>query len=435
MKVSVVGLGKLGACLAACLADRGFPTIGADLNTEVVGAVNRGLAPVAEPRLQELVSRNARNLRATGSFDDVARDSELSFVVVPTPSEPDGRFSLGFLRSAFKQLAAALRRAQKEYHLFVVASTVSPGASEKYIAPLLESVSGMRLNQRFGLCYSPQFMALGSVIEDLLNPDLVLIGESDKRAGDILEDVYRRLCVSQCRIARMSMISAEIAKISLNSFVTMKISFANTLANICEEVPGADLDAICGALGADRRVSPYYLRGGASFGGPCFPRDNRAFVAFAQQYGCAAPLAEATDAVDPGRADATLRRLLRNVRHGDTIAVLGLAYKTNTPIIDESPGIMLVEQLVSRNFKVVAYDPFAIDNARKLFGNSIRYAGSVADCLATASACVITTTSPEFKSVEELARDSMTVFDCWRFLDPTRFTARVKYIAVGRRVA
>ncbi len=432
MRISVIGLGKLGVCMAACFADRGFPTLGVDLNGQTVDQLNHGVAPVVEPGLQDLLAKNRHKLRATTRHDDAIRDSDVSFIIVPTPSEENGQFSVHFVRNAVRELGDSLKRSEKEYHLFVITSTMSPGTSDRHIAPLLESISGLKINRRFGLCYNPEFIALGNVIDGLLNPDLVLIGESDARAGDILGSIYADFCLNRPRVARMSLVSAEIAKISLNSYVTMKISFANTLANVCEKIPGADVDAICGALGADRRVSPYYLKGGLSFGGPCFPRDNRAFVAFARQFGCAAPLAEATDAVNKSRTRVVLDGLLPNAGRDDTIAVLGLAYKPNTPVVEESPGIHLVQQLLERGFKVVVYDPLAMDNARAVLGDSIRYAASVPDCLTAVSSCVIATPCAEFKSVEQHAADSMTVVDCWRFLDPSRLAAGVKYVAVGR---
>jgi UDPglucose 6-dehydrogenase len=432
MRISVIGLGKLGVCLAACFADRGFPTIGVDLNGRTVDQLNSGVAPVVEPRLQDLISRSAHKLRATTRHEEAIRETDVSFIIVPTPSEENGQFSVHFIRNAARELGDSLKRSDKQYHLFVITSTTSPGTSESYIAPLLESVSGRTLNRGFGLCYNPEFIALGNVVDGLLNPDLVLIGESDPRAGEMLEKVYKGFCLNAPRISRMSLVSAEIAKISLNSYVTMKISFANTLAGICERIPGADVDAICAALGADRRVSPYYLKGGLSFGGPCFPRDNRAFAAFARQFGCAAPLAEATDAVNRTRTHAILSGLLENAGPNDTVAVLGLAYKPNTPVVEESPGIHLVQQLLQRGFRVTAYDPLAMANARALLGGAIRYAGSVSDCLAGASSCVITTPAAEFKCVEQFAVNPMTVVDCWRFLDPSCLAPGVKYIAVGR---
>src|SRR5713101_281777 len=218
MKVSVIGLGKLGVCMATCLAYRGFPTIGVDVREDTVRQLNRGIAPVTEPGLQELISKSGGNLKATTAHEEAIRDSDVSFVIVPTPSDETGHFSPRFVRNALRELAECLKRSHKEYHLFVITSTVSPGTTEQNFVPLLEAATGRKLNRNFGLCYNPEFIALGNVISDMLNPDLVLIGESDRRAGDMLEGIYNGLCLNQPRVERMSLISAEVTKISLNSF-------------------------------------------------------------------------------------------------------------------------------------------------------------------------------------------------------------------------
>lgn len=295
LDLSVIGLGKLGVCTAACFAYKGHKVTGVDVNKDFIDGINDGRAPIVEPRLQDLISASAGGLKATQDYEEAVYNSDITFLVVPTPSREDGHFSDKFLRNALAHLSQALKELNKKYHLFVITSTVSPGITEQTLIPLIEAVSGKKLNKDFGVCYNPEFIALGSVINDFLNPDVVLIGESDKYAGDILEAIYKKVCENNPYVARMSITSAEITKISLNSYVTMKISFANTLANICEKIPGANIDAITKALGAGRRVSPYYLKGGPAYGGPCFPRDKRAFVVLAKKYGHKARLAEATE--------------------------------------------------------------------------------------------------------------------------------------------
>jgi UDPglucose 6-dehydrogenase len=295
--LSVIGLGKLGICAAVCPAYKGYKVLGLDIDKRIVDLVNKGKAPVIEPQLQALMDKSRNNLRATQDFEKIIKESDVTFLIVPTPSKPDGHFSDKFLIDALVPLAKFLKDKNK-YHLFVVTSTVSPGTIESDIIPLIEEHSGKKLNIGFGVCYNPEFIALGSIIRDSLNPDMVLIGESDEKAGNILEKIYKTVCDNKPHIARMSIISAEIAKISLNAYVTMKISFANTLGNLCEKIPGSEVDKISRALGADKRVSPYYLKAGLAFGGPCFPRDGRAFVAFAKKYAYDAKLVKATDAVN-----------------------------------------------------------------------------------------------------------------------------------------
>lgn len=434
MGLSVVGLGKLGACLAACLASKGYETIGLDIDERTVDSINRGEAPVAEPRLQELLTASKDRLTATSDFAEIIADSGITFLVTPTPSEPDGHFSDRYLKSALEALAAALRQSGKEYHLFVVTSTVSPGTTEESLIPLIERHSGRKLNDGFGVCYSPEFIALGSVINDFLNPDLVLIGESDQRAGDTLAGIYQAVCENTAHVARMSIISAEIMKISLNSYVTMKISFANSLANICEVIPGADIDAISRALGADKRISPYYIRGGLAYGGPCFPRDNKAFVSFARKYGREALLAETTDRVNQHQGSHLADLVLKHLPDDRRVSVLGLAYKPDTPVIEESAAIKLIEQLLARDVRVAVYDPLAVDETKAVFGETVQYATSLRDCLSHSKCWVFTLPYNEFTNVDSsyVASNQTTVIDCWRMLDPAKLGEQVRYVALGK---
>jgi len=436
MKLSVIGLGKLGACSAACFAAKGFEVIGVDINKDFVDAINNGKAPVYEPRLQEFITRSQGRLKATQDYAEAIRNSDVTFLIVPTPSRQDGHFSDKYLQDALKRLAVAFRDMRAKYHLFVVTSTVSPGTTGESLIPLIESVSGKKLNRDFGVCFNPEFIALGSVITDFLNPDLLLIGESDKAAGDQLVGIYEKVFDNKPSIARMSIISAEITKISLNSYITMKISFANTLANLCEAIPGSDIDDITKALGADRRISPYYFKGGLSFGGPCFPRDNRAFEAFSKKYGLEAGLAKTTDEVNRLQVDHLVKKILGYMTDGPNhvVAILGLAYKPNTPVIDEAPGVKIVEELLKkRDIQIIAYDPLAMDNARAHFGDNILYASSVRDCLSNASLCVITTQAEEFKTIREsdIRYHPTTIIDCWRILEPSRLGRHVRYVSVG----
>jgi UDPglucose 6-dehydrogenase len=439
MKLSVVGLGKLGACSAACFAFKGFEVIGVDINKDFVDAINQGKAPLYEPRLQELITAAKGRLRATQDFEEAIRESDITFLIVPTPSKQDGNFSDKYLQEGLTNLSLALKKANKKYHLFVVTSTVSPGTTEENLIPLIERVSGRALNKGFGVCYNPEFIALGNVINDFLKPDFVLIGESNAFAGDQLAEIYNAVCDIKPYIARMSIISAEIAKISLNAYVTMKISFANTLANICETIPGADVDAITKALGSDKRVSPYFLKGGLSYGGPCFPRDNRAFTAVAKKYGASAPLAEATDQINQFQIQRLVKRLLK-AKTGDDkrkkVAILGLSYKPNTPVIEESAGIKIIEELLEqeKGVEIIVYDPLAMDNARAYLGEKVSYASSVEECFARASACIITTQAEEFKLIHEgyIAHNPTTIIDCWRLFDASQFSHKVHYIALGR---
>src|SRR3954453_23009675 len=295
--ISVCGLGKLGGCIAATYAARGFPVVGIDVDADKIRRVNAGVPPVDEPLLAETMAEAKGRLRATDDPRE-AIGTDVSFFIPPSPSLPDGSFSNEFLLKAMQPIARAVREAGKTGHIFVCSSTTTPGAVDGVLIPMLEKETGWKCGSEFHFCYNPEFIALGNVINGLLEPDFVLIGESDPAAGAALEALYRKYTRNQARIARMSIISAELTKISVNSYITMKISFTNQLRMIAEQFPKADINTILEAIGSDSRIGQKYLKAGLSFGGPCFPRDNRLLAYTAKQSGVEAPLAEATDKVN-----------------------------------------------------------------------------------------------------------------------------------------
>ncbi|HTE48358.1 MAG TPA: nucleotide sugar dehydrogenase [Candidatus Paceibacterota bacterium] len=434
--ISVVGLGKLGACIAACLASRGFKVLGYDANEKVTLLLNGGKAPVAEPGLDELIGRFRKNISATMKPEEIIEKTDITFIIVPTPSKKDGNFADKFLKDVLTKLAPAIKE-KKGHHLFVINSTVSPQTTERSLIPLIEKLSSKKLNERFSVCYKPEFIALGDVINGILNPDLVLIGEGNVKAGDVLEKIYKKLCNNKPYIARMSIVSAEIMKIALNSYVTMKISYANMLGNICERIPGANVDDITRALGADKRISPHYLKAGLTFGGPCFPRDNRAFQAFAKRLGLRAIMAEATDKVHHFQTENLTVRILEVLKshNHDSISVLGLSYKPKTGVIDESPAVKLICNILERNagIKISVYDHLAQDNARKFFSDRIDYAPTIKECLNRSKCWVLATPEKDYVEISTLhaLENEGTIIDCWRVLDYTKLKKHTHYLSPG----
>jgi UDPglucose 6-dehydrogenase len=406
MDIAVIGLGKLGAPLAAVLADKGHRVIGVDLNPAAVAAINAGRAPVAEPGLQERIDSAGRRLSATSDFSAAINASDISFVIVPTPSGPDGCFTNRYVVDAMRRIGAALRTTDR-YHVVNITSTVMPGSTGGEIRAALEHASGRRVGEAVGLTYNPEFIALGSVVRDLLHPDMLLIGQSDARAGDV-------------PVQRMSWVNAELTKIAVNTFVTTKISYANMLAEICERLPGADVDVVTAALGKDSRIGAKYLKGALGYGGPCFPRDNVAFTAMARQLGAPADIAEATDAINHRQADRAVRLVARLARPPAAVAVLGLAYKPQTPVVEESQGIMIARGLLREGFEVIVADPLALDGASAVLGDTVVAVDSAEAAIAAAEVVVIATPAAEFT---ELAPSAFTqggtrriVLDCWRAL-------------------
>lgn len=433
-KVSVVGLGKLGLGLSLCFADAGIETLGVDVNNDVIEAINNGKTPIIEPEYQELITKLGDKFRATGSHAEAIEKTDITFILVATPSIGDGRFSNRYVKSALKSLSEAFGKSQKPYHLFVISSTVVPGSTEKTFIPLIEQYSGRKFMEDFDVCFDPDFVALGAVVKDFQNPDLVIIGESRKEAGDKIEALHKKMCKNNPQISRMSLISGEVAKVSLNAYITMKISFANTVANLCERIPGADVDSITNAIGADKRISPFYLRGGLAFGGTCFPRDTKAFMTISRQYDLDPILLDSVERVNVVQNKHLANLVKSHLTNENKISILGVAFKDKTPVIEASPAISLIQELVIDDVDVTIYDPLAMESARTVFDDEISYSPSLEDCLKSSPVCVLTLMSKEYKSsVENFAPESpLTIIDCWRQLDKEKLHKNIRVVSVGR---
>lgn len=428
--VSIIGLGKLGAPMAACFAARGFRVHAVDLDAKKVDAINSGLPPVHEPGLGELLQESHGNLRASQDIEAAVRDSDVTFIVVSTPSESNGGFSLKYVLPSCEKIGSALR-AKKGFHVVVLTSTVMPGSTGNEVRAALEKASGKSCGAEFGLCYSPEFIALGSVIRDFYYPDFLLIGESCKNAGDILQDVYGRLCKNSPAVARMNFINAEITKLALNTFITTKISYANMLARLCERLPEADVNVVTGALGLDSRIGPKYLKGAVSYGGPCFPRDNRALAALATSVGAFSDLAVTTDRFNRAQVKWIAEIVKQHCSGTGTIAILGLTYKPETDVVEESFGLLLAQTLAGAGLPVTVYDP-GVDISRALASHpSIQTARSAEECISRAEVVILATPWAEFSQLRAEKWDQKTVIDCWGALTPLDGVAGIRYVRLG----
>jgi UDPglucose 6-dehydrogenase len=434
-KVSIIGLGKLGASMLAGMASRGLDVIGVDVNPHAVEAINAGRAPVQETGLGEMIAANKAHIRATLDVDDAVLNSDISFVIVPTPSDERGAFTLQYARYAFKSLGQALKK-KPGYHVIVLTSTVLPGATRHGLLPILEQESGKKCGPDFGLCYNPEFIALGSVIRDFLNPDFYLLGQFDQRSGDALEQVHHRVSQNNAPVKRMSIENAELAKIAVNSYVTMKISFANMLAEFCEKLPGGDVDVVSDALGMDKRIGRKYLTGGFGFGGPCFPRDNVALHFMGAQLGVDSRLLKTNDDYNRGLAKRYVEKLQPHLRKGANVCVLGLAYKALSHVIEESPGIYLCRALSEAGYRVIGHDNLAAPHAEQALKMSALVTDSLDTALKDADVVLVTTTDKAYTSLtaETLLRSraSVTVVDFWRALPHLAADPRIRYVPIGR---
>ncbi len=425
MNISVIGLGKLGLCMAACFASKGHLVIGVDTNQQVLDQLRLKQCPIDEPGLEELLEEAWGNLTIGDNAKEAVSNSEITLIIVPTPSRPDRKFTNKYVENALEALAPTLKE-KDGFQVIDVVSTVMPGSCDSRFRPLIEKITGKVCGSDFGLVYNPEFIALGSVIKDFLNPDMVLIGASDKQSGEMVKELYLATCESNPDIKVMSLINAEITKLSLNCFVTMKISFANELASICEKVPGADIDAITDALGSDTRIGSKYLKGGLGFGGPCFPRDNQAFQAFARESGTEPRLGPQVVAINNSVVDRLSDIISKNTNAGDKVALLGLSYKPGTHIIEESQSVMLARRLVDSGFAVSVHDPKALSAAKGALNDSVSYFDDPYECIKDAAGIILLTNWQVYEALDwklagTLVKDRALLLDSWRVLKNMHF--------------
>ena len=424
MHLAVIGLGKLGCPMAALLAAAGHDVVGADLSEVVVAVVNEGRAPVDETGLADLMTQASSRLRATMSVEEAAEDAEVAFCIVPTPSLADDSFDTSGVESAFTAIGRGFARKDRGRRVAVLTSTVLPGATELRIKPALEHGSGMTVGADLGLCYSPEFIALGSVLENMRHPDVVLMGSSQSWAAEKAAHVIKTIADKDVPVAFMSIVEAEMTKISVNGFITTKISYANMIAEICERLPGADAAVVTAAVGLDSRIGQKYLRPGAPYGGPCFPRDNAAFRALANSLGVEADLAIATDRINRRQTRSLVERIIDQAGKNATVAILGLTYKAFTPVVEEAFGLLLARELLSEGISVSTYDPSAID---ELAG--VDRTESAGAAIAKADVVVVATPWPEFAQIEHI--DSGLVFDYWRIIPDSALSPRTRVVYPG----
>ena len=434
MELSVVGLGKLGLCTAAYFASKEHKVIGVEKNEYLVSELRQKRCPIKETGLVELLAQARDNFELTTNLADAVLHSDVTLIIVPTPSKPDGKFSNEYVEAVLRGMGPVLA-SKDNFHVVDVVSTVMPGSSEGVFKPLLEQLSGKLCGKGFGLVYNPEFIALGSIIRDFSKPDMVLIGASDEKSAGIVKELYVSSCENKPHISTMSLLNAEITKLSLNCFVTTKISFANELANICERIPGADVDEITEAIGTDSRIGSKYLQAGLGFGGTCFPRDNLAFQAFTKELGYEPKLSKATVAINDAMVDRLFEIIEAKVIEQKHIALLGLSYKPNTHITEESQSIMLAQKLIDAGYAVTVYDQAALDNAKDVLGDKVRYCNDPYECVDGSDAIVLLTKWPEFRDldwnkIEKNVKEGAVLIDSWRQLKDREFTG-FNYIGLG----
>jgi len=434
--ISVVGLGKLGAVIAVSIASRGYRVIGVDVVKKHVDAINSGVSHLDEPGYAGLLKKYKQNITATVDTRKAIEKSDITFIVVPTPSHKNGLFANSYVLQAVKNIGRALRK-KTSFHVVAVVSTVTPGSSNKYILPALEKTSHKRCGIDFGYCYNPTFVALGNVIHNYLSPDLVLIGESDIKSGDILEEFYQNIVINRPHIKRMNPINVEITKLALNTYITTKISYANMLTQLCDVLPGADVAVVTGALGHDSRIGHKYLLGGLPYGGPCFPRDNKALTAVGKKHHIRLPLAQATDRINRSHLHFVVKKIEQHLTPSATVGIIGLTYKEGTSVLDEAPGLKIAQALIKKNYNVKAFDLSSTKQiGHSTIGKKIQLCQTVEELLRQVDVIIVTTRTKEYVSqiTQGLIKNvkKITIIDSWRILPIEKLPKSTTVIYLGK---
>jgi len=437
--ISIVGTGYVGLCTAAGFASKGYKVVTSTHDREKVSSINRGIPPFYEPGLEELLQKVVKGgtLQCVTGREEVILNTDITFIAVGTPSRPDGSIDLGYIESSAREIGEVLNK-KDAYHLVVVKSTVVPGTTENVVKPALEKHSNKRCGVGFGLCMNPEFLHEGSALHDTLHPDRIIIGEHDQKSGDVLDTLYRGFYDEKTPpLIRTSLPTAELIKYANNAFLATKISFINTIANLCEKILGADVKTIAKAIGIDERISPLFLEAGLGYGGSCFPKDVKALIAFSKDLGYAPLLISAAQDVNrnqPYKAIDLCRKLLGGLQ-GQRVAILGLAFKSNTDDLREAVSIKIINKLLNEGAHIVAYDPAATNKAKRIFEERIGYATSAIECINGADCCIIVTEWDEFKSLKPQDfikhMKSPVVIDGRRIYNPEEFNRKLKFAAIG----
>lgn len=350
-KVALFGLGKLGLPLSLVLAQE-MKVVGIDTDKDKIKKLCVKTSPFYEPHVDEYLNTAFSNISFKTTEEYSINEFDVAIILVNTPSDEQGAFSNKYIYDVIEDLSLKLKGSTKKDFLFILSSTVMPGSYKKIVSRI-EELSGKKLNEDFGFVYVPDLVALGSVIKDFENPDLLIMGESHAKYGNIAQSIYSKIIKNDAPIKKMSLIEGEITKVSLNAYITMKISFANFIGNISEKY-NCNPNNITSALGFDRRISPHFIKSGLSFGGTCFPRDTWAFIKMSDELGLDAKHIKATQEINDFQNENLLEKVIKY--KNKKIGVLGLSFKPNTTVTEKSPGLFLVDNLNKLGFDVLVYD-------------------------------------------------------------------------------
>jgi UDPglucose 6-dehydrogenase len=431
MDISIIGSGYVGLVTGACFADVGHNVICVDNDPRKIEALQAGKIPIYEPGLEDVIHRNvsAHRLRFTGSTQDGVDNSQIVFIAVPTPQQPDGSVDLSFIEKVARDIADVL----SGYRVIVDKSTVPVKTGEK-VAETIKRYN--RHGAEFDVVSNPEFLREGCAVSDLMNPDRIVIGAQSEHAVDLMKKVYEPFMAP---ILVTDINSAELIKHAANSFLALKISYINAVSAICE-ASGADIEKVADGIGMDKRIGRSFLNAGIGYGGSCFPKDIAAFITICDQLGVPFTLLKEVQRINADQKTRFLKAIRETlwVLREKKIAVWGLAFKPNTDDLRSSVAIELVADMLKEKAHVTVYDPKAMEKAREVEAIAgATFAASALEAAEGAEALVIATEWPEFAHVDlEIVKGKMTtpiVFDGRNLFDPeTMGKLGFQYHSIGR---
>jgi UDPglucose 6-dehydrogenase len=432
MNIAIIGTGYVGLVAGSCFAESGNDVWCVDNDAAKIESLKNGVIPIYEPGLPEIIQRNVREERLTFTtdLDAAVKKSFVIFVAVGTPPLANGGANL----KAIFDVAAEIGRSMDRYKVIVVKSTVPVGTSEK-----IREILKKETTHRFDLLANPEFLKQGAAVDDFMRPDRVVVGTDDERSAEILRDLYSPFVRTGSPVLIVDVRTAEMLKYAANAFLATRISFMNEVANLCERV-GANVDMIRKGLASDSRIGPAFLFPGVGFGGSCFPKDIRALIDTGRQHEYEMKVLTAVDAVNASQADFFVQKVRNHFKENlrdKRIAVWGLSFKPKTNDMRDAPSIRIVESLLSNGAVVVAYDPEAMEEGKRIFADRIQLASSNYACIEGADALLIVTEwqafrNPNFERMKTMMRQPV-IFDGRNIYDPIPLRQLgFTYYSVGR---
>lgn len=433
MKLCVIGTGYVGLVAGTCFASMGNDVICVDKDTEKLKKLEKGIIPIFEPGLDSLILENVREnrLKFTDDLDFAVKHSKVCFIAVGTPQKEDGSADLSAVFEVAEQIAASMN----EYKVIVNKSTVPVGTCEK-IGEIIKNKTGCA----FDVVSNPEFLKQGAAVEDFLKPDRVIIGAETEESAKIMNEIYSPFLRTGNPVITMDIKSAEMTKYAANAFLAVKISYANEIANICENI-GANAEMVRKGMCADKRIGSLFLFPGLGYGGSCFPKDVKALMSLSKEKGYTCEMLIACDNINLRQRYIFINKIFKKLGRdlsGMTFALWGLAFKPNTNDMREAPAITIINELTKAGAKIQAFDPKAVESAKSIFGGSIKYSESVYEALEGADALILATEWNEFRNPDfELIKNKLKlplIFDGRnQYNVETMKKYGFDYICVGRK--